>query len=70
MNGTCHPRCENAADYVLCTPTNGECQSPNWKLVLRKCTTCTCIDLPGVEIYSLKGSPTITFNTYTTQFTC
>ena len=21
-NETCHPRCENAADYVPCTPTN------------------------------------------------
>ena len=26
---TRHPRCENAADSVLCTPTNDECKSPN-----------------------------------------
>ena len=25
-NETCHPRCENAADSVLCTPTNDEFQ--------------------------------------------
>ena len=24
-----HPRCKNAADYVLCTPTNDEYQFPN-----------------------------------------
>ena len=35
---TRHPRCENAADSVLCTPTNDECKLPNWKCVLRKCT--------------------------------
>ena len=43
-----HPRCENAADSVLCTPTNDECKFPNWKCVLRKCTVCCAIDLPGV----------------------
>ena len=37
---TRHPRCKNAADYVLCTPTNDECKLPNWKFVLRKCTVC------------------------------
>ena len=26
---TRHPRCKNAADYVLCTPTNDECKFPN-----------------------------------------
>ena len=30
-NGTCHPHFENAADFVVCTPTNDECQCPNWK---------------------------------------
>ena len=24
-----HPRCKNAADSVLCTPTNDECKLPN-----------------------------------------
>ena len=32
---TRHPRCENAADSVICTPTNDECKLPNWKFVLR-----------------------------------
>ena len=43
---TCHPRFENAADSVLCTPTNDEFKLPNWKCVLQKCTTCTYIALP------------------------
>ena len=67
---TRHPRCENAADSVLFTPTNDECQRPNWKYVLRKCTACTCISLPGVERDSSNRAPIITFNTYITQFTC
>ena len=25
---TRHPRCENAADYILCTPSNDECNFP------------------------------------------
>ena len=25
---TCHPHCENSADYILCTPTNDEFQYP------------------------------------------
>ena len=45
-NETCHPRCKIAADCVLCTTTDGECQLPNWKCVLRKCTACTSISLP------------------------
>ena len=28
-NESRHPRCKNAADYVLCTLTNDECQFPN-----------------------------------------
>ena len=24
-----HPHCENAADSILCTPTNDECKLPN-----------------------------------------
>ena len=40
---TRHPRCENTADSVLCTPTNDECKLPNWKCVLRKCTVCCAI---------------------------
>ena len=47
---TIHPRFENAADSVLCSPNNDECKSPNWKYVLWKCTACTYIALPGVEI--------------------
>ena len=47
---TRHPRCENAADSVLCTPTNDECKFPNWKCVLRKCTVCHAISLPEVEM--------------------
>ena len=46
---TRHPRCKNAADSVLCTPTNDECQYPNWKYVLQKCTAYTSIALPVVE---------------------
>ena len=49
---TRHPRCENAADFVLCTPTNDECKFPNWKWVLRKCTVCSSIAIPGVEMDS------------------
>ena len=30
-----HPRCKNSADSVICTPTNDECQLPNWKCVLQ-----------------------------------
>ena len=26
---TRHPRCENAANSILCTPTNDECKFPN-----------------------------------------
>ena len=66
---THHPRCENAADYVLCTPTNDECKFPNCKFVLRKCTVCSYFDLPGVEINSSNRAPMIMFNTYMTQFT-
>ena len=65
-----HPRCKNAADYVLCTPTNDECQWTNWNCLLRKCTVYNSIALPGVEIDSSNQSPMITFNTYMTQFTC
>ena len=51
-NETCHPCCENAADYVLCTPTNDECKFPNWKCVLRKCNVCSSIALPGDKMDS------------------
>ena len=67
---TCHPRCKNSADSVLCTPTNDEYQLPNWKCVLRKCTDCTSISLRGVEIYSSTQAQMIKFNTYITQFIC
>ena len=63
------PLCENAADSVLCTPTNDECKFPNWKCVMRKCTVCSYIALPGVEMDSSKSEPMIIFNTYMTQFT-
>ena len=69
-NETCHPRSENAEDYVLCTPSNDECQFPNWKCVLGKCTACTSISLPIFERYSSNRSPMIMFNTYMNQFTC
>ena len=46
---TCHLRYGNAEDYVLCTPTNDECQFLNRKFVLRKCNACTSIAIPGVE---------------------
>ena len=49
---TRHPCCKNAADSVLCTPTNDERKFPNWKCVLRKCTICSSIYLPGVEMDS------------------
>ena len=48
-NKTCHTRCENAANSVLCTPANDEYQFPNSKYVQQKCTACTSIALPGVE---------------------
>ena len=67
---TLYPRCKNAACSVLCTPTNGECQFPNWKCVLRKCTACNSIYFTGVEMYSSNQAPMIIFNTYMTQFTC
>ena len=65
-----HPRCENAADSVLCTPTNDECKFTNWKFILRKCTVCRAIDLPGVEMDTSIRAPMVIFNTYMTQFTC
>ena len=67
---TRRPRCENAADSVLCTPTNDVCKLPNWKCVLRKCTVCHAIALPEVEMDTSIRAPMIMFNTYMTQFTC
>ena len=67
---TRHPRCENALESVLCTPTNDECQLPNWKCALRKCTACTYISFPVFERNLSRRAPMITFNTYMTQFTC
>ena len=69
-NETRHPRCKNIADSVLCSLINDEFQFPNCKCVLRKCTACTSIVLPGVEMYSSKRAPMIMLNTYMTQFTC
>ena len=69
-NETRHLHCENVADSVLCKPTNDECQLPNWKYVLRKCTACISVALPGLEIDSSKQAPMIIFNTYMTQYTC
>ena len=69
-NENCHPRCKNAAYYVLCSPTNDECQFPNFKCVLWKCTAFNSIALPVVEIDSLNRAPIIMFNTYMTQFPC
>ena len=65
-----HPHCENEVDSVLCTSTNDECKFPNWKCVLRKCTVCSSIALPGVEIGSSNRAPMIMFNPYMTHFTC
>ena len=67
---TRHPRCENAAYSVLCTPTNDECTLPNWKCVLQKCTVCCAIALPEVEMDTSIRAPMIMSNTYMTQFTC
>ena len=61
---------KNAVDSVLCTPTNDECKFPNWKCVLRKCTICHDIALPGVKIDTSIRAPMIMFNTYMTQFNC
>ena len=47
---TRHQRCENAADYDICTPTNDSCQFINCECLLRKCTACNSIAIPGVEI--------------------
>ena len=67
---TRHPRCENAADSVRCTPTKGECKFPNCKCVLRKCTVCRAIAIPAVEMDTSIRAPMIMFNTYMSQFTC
>ena len=67
---TRHPCCENAADYVLCTPTNDVCKLPNLKCVLRKCTVCHDIALPAVEMDTSIRAPMVMFNKYMTQFTC
>ena len=67
---TRQPCCENAYDYVLCTPTNDEYKLPNWKCFLRKCTVCSSFALPGVEMDSSNRAPTNIFNTYVTQFNC
>ena len=67
---TRHPRCENAEDSVICTPTNDERKLPNWKCVLRKCTVCSLIAISGVEMDSSNRAPMIMFNTYMTKFTC
>ena len=67
---TRHPRCKNAADYVIFSPNNDECQLPNCKCVLRKFTSCTSIVLPVVERDPSNQAPMIMFNTYITQFTC
>ena len=64
------PHCKNAADSVLCTPTNDKCKFPNWECVLRKCTVCSAIALLGVEMNTSIRAPMIIFNTYMTQFTC
>ena len=55
----CHPRCENKAGSVLCSPTNDENKFPNKKFVLLKCNTCTYFDLPGVKRDSSNRAPVI-----------
>ena len=69
-NETRHPRCEDAVDSVLCTPTNDELQFPNWECLLRKFTPCTSISIPVVERDSSNRVPMIIFNIYMTQFPC
>ena len=64
-----HPRCEDAADSVLCAPTP-ECSLPNWKCVLRKCTLCSTIDIPDLELDTSNTAPIIMFHTYMTQYSC
>ena len=56
-----HPRCKNAVDSILCTPTNDECKLPNWKCVLWKCTVCCAIALPAVEMDTSIRSPMIIY---------
>ena len=63
-NKTCHPRWENAPDSVPCKPVNNVCKLTNWKCVMRKCTECTSIALPGFEIDSSNQEPMIAFNTF------
>ena len=65
-----HPRCENAADSVVCPPTSIGHMLPNWKCVLRQCNVCTSIFLPDVELDTSDKAPRISFNTYMTQFAC
>ena len=57
-------------DFVPCRTVNNECKFPNWKCVLRKCTVCSYIALPGFEMDSSNRALMIMFNTYMTQFTC
>ena len=68
-NYTCYPCCKNVAYSVICTPTDDECQLPNYKCVLHKGTACTSITLPGFEIDSSSRAPMIMFNTYMNKFT-
>eukprot|EP00978_Attheya_sp_CCMP212_P009286 scaffold21956_cov70-Attheya_sp.AAC.2 len=68
-NEALHPRCENAADSVLCAPTT-ECSLPNWKCVVRHCPSCTSIAIPAVELDTSSTAPMIMFHTYMTQFSC
>eukprot|EP00978_Attheya_sp_CCMP212_P017892 scaffold48234_cov60-Attheya_sp.AAC.6 len=68
-NEPLHPRCENAADSVLCGPTT-ECSLPNWKCVLRQCPSCTTIAIPAVELDTSSMAPMIMFHTYMTPFSC
>jgi hypothetical protein len=68
-NEPLHPRCETAADSVLCAPTT-ECSLPNWKCVLRQCSVCTTIAIPAIELDTSSTAPMIMFHTYMTQFSC
>ena len=67
---TRHPRCKSAADSVLFTLTNDDCQFSYCKCVLQKCTTCTSTSLQRIEIDTSKRAPMIMFNTNMTVFTC
>eukprot|EP00978_Attheya_sp_CCMP212_P028595 scaffold99190_cov42-Attheya_sp.AAC.2 len=57
-----HPRCEDAADSVVCAPIT-EYNLPNWKCVLRRCSSCSTIAIPALELDISSTAPMIMFHT-------